>query len=312
MNRLAKFSRAASGVFLLANLVVFFLPVLVIKQENYPEMEYSSFSYVKGLFGYGNTGMGKELTTEGILIIIFLIILPLVLSLIMGVIGIVGSPRQVFSCIGAVFTVCINILFLLNHGLLAPERLNAAQQYERGMGFWMLAAFSAISVIFAVAGLISTPRIKKDVKIQDGEQAEVQQAAAGQEGNSVTSIAPTGIVQDTAKDITEIPDALPNGVMFGLSGDYQGAQIPFGAGETLKLGRDTSNDLVFSGKKRVSRFHCSITWLPDKKKYQIVDQSSNGSFIEGREDCLPQNIAVFLEPGTILYIGSQENSFKLY
>ncbi len=98
--------------------------------------------------------------------------------------------------------------------------------------------------------------------------------------------------------------------MVGLSGSFQGAEIPCQPGETLKIGRDTSNDLVLPDA-RVSRFHCRLTYLAEEGKYQIVDTSSNGSFANGREECLPQNMEIYLEPGTILDIGDAQNRFRL-
>ena len=41
------------------------------------------------------------------------------------------------------------------------------------------------------------------------------------------------------------------------------------------------------------------------------DFSSSGSYINGSEDCLPQNIDTPLPPGTILDIGDENNRFRL-
>ena len=103
----------------------------------------------------------------------------------------------------------------------------------------------------------------------------------------------------------------PRGVMVGLSGMYKGAEIPFKSGESIKFGRDTSNDMVFTDAPRVSRHHCVITWDGENKVYQIIDNSSNGCYINGMEECIPQNIPLRLEIGTIIDIGDENNRFRL-
>lgn len=103
----------------------------------------------------------------------------------------------------------------------------------------------------------------------------------------------------------------PRGVMVGLSGMYKGAEIPFKSGESIKFGRDTSNDMVFTDAPRVSRHHCVITWDGENKVYQIIDNSSNGCYINGMEECIPQNIPLQLEIGTIIDIGDENNRFRL-
>lgn len=99
--------------------------------------------------------------------------------------------------------------------------------------------------------------------------------------------------------------------MRGLVGIYAGAEIPFQDGESIRLGRLTDNDLVFDGQGSVSRKHCTLTWYGDRKKFSILDYSSSGCYINGEKECLPQNIAVWLEPGTVIDIGNAENRFRL-
>ncbi len=310
MNHLAKFFRVSGGIFLLAGLAAFFLPVLVINQENYPVIKFSGFDFVKTLFAH-------VLRTEQIVFIVFLIILPFVLSLITGIIGILGSVRQIVSCIGSLIIACLEVAFFFNLNIIEPERLNDAQIYEKGTGIWILVIFSVVAAALGIAGFITTPRIKKDVKVQEEKDEIIKKVQNNAEGvaeqKAATKTAKeTAIATGNSSGIHENKTGnVPKGILTGLSGEYKDAQIPFQPGEALKFGRNVSNDIVFTGTSRVSRFHCTITWYPDKNKYQIVDKSANGSFIEGREECLPQNIAVYLEPGTVLYIGSKENSFRL-
>lgn len=294
MNRLAKSIRLADGVLMLFNFALFFLPVLCVSQENYPEQSYSQFRFVKQLFEEGKV---TALSGEQKMGIVILIILPLLLSLAMGMIGIAGSARQIVSGIGSLVVAVLTMLFCWKVQLFWPERLNDAQEYQTGYGWYFFVAAAILLLIFGILALVFTPRLRK----KEGTEQAAPDIVNGQ--------SPSDIKQEEAA--ASLTGQKPRGVLVGLSGIYQGAEIPFTSGETLKLGRDNANDLVFTDSKRVSRFHCMITWLAAEGKYQIVDQSSNGSFIDGREECIPQNIAIYLEPGTILAIGSQEDRFRL-
>ena len=101
----------------------------------------------------------------------------------------------------------------------------------------------------------------------------------------------------------------PKGVMVGLVGVYAGAEIPFKIGERIRLGRLANNDLVFEGQDKVSRNHCYIKW--DGYKFLIKDSSSNGVFVNGSEDCLPQNIEIEIPIGSVIAIGDENNTFRL-
>ena len=101
------------------------------------------------------------------------------------------------------------------------------------------------------------------------------------------------------------------GVMVGITGMYAGAEIPFKPGEELKFGRDNVNDVVFPEARKISRTHCTITWDAQKEEFYIVDNSSNGCFINEMDECIPQNLPIRLEVGTILDIGDDTNRFRL-
>lgn len=108
------------------------------------------------------------------------------------------------------------------------------------------------------------------------------------------------------------PGSAPRGVMVGLAGVYAGVEIPFGPGETIRVGRDAASNLIFDKRApRVSRHHCEITWNPGSGNYSIVDTSTNGTFKNGSEDCLPQNMNIVLEAGCTISLGSDDNMFRL-
>lgn len=109
-----------------------------------------------------------------------------------------------------------------------------------------------------------------------------------------------------------MPGSAPRGVMVGLAGVYAGIEIPFQPGETIRIGRDASSNLIYDKRApRVSRHHCEITWMPENAGYSIVDTSTNGTFKNGSDDCLPQNMRIALEVGCTISLGSEDNVFRL-
>ena len=85
--------------------------------------------------------------------------------------------------------------------------------------------------------------------------------------------------------IQETPN-IPAGSLVGIAGMYAGAVITLQPGEILKLGRDNSNDLIFDQADRISRNHCQIRYIAETGCFQILDYSSNGCFVDGREECM--------------------------
>lgn len=63
-----------------------------------------------------------------------------------------------------------------------------------------------------------------------------------------------------------------------------GFAAPIRDGETLCLGKDPKfANIVFTGNyEKVSRMHCTITYDAAKKRYYVVDCSSNGTFLAGK------------------------------
>lgn len=335
MNRLARVVRTVGGLVLLSHLVCFFFPFSRVVQENYPTKEFSQYSEVSGLFEKGIAQFGRGMEKDVLAVILLCILLSVLLSLIFGIWGIVGSRRQRISGVGSVLVALLDAGFLWNIDLFQPERVNEVQEFQVGTGRYGLMGIAVLSAIFGVAVLICTPRkskIKKAERIPAVaaireeqlkpqytfiDEAELKkdalEASWGQQSGT-GQMPETGDVKNQQSGTGQMPEtgaAMPRGVMVGLAGVFAGAEIPFQAQETLKLGRDQSNDLIFTNADRVSRNHCEITWYPDRGKFRILDRSSNGCFVNGREECIPQNIPLELEPGTVLDIGNQANRFRL-
>lgn len=102
------------------------------------------------------------------------------------------------------------------------------------------------------------------------------------------------------------------GIMRGVLGMYEGAEIDLKDGPVI-IGRDASRaNLVYEAAyARISRKHCEISYQPQTGMYQLIDYSSTGTYKNGSSNCLPQNMPVTLEPGSMIDIGDETNRFVL-
>ena len=81
--------RIPQGIFLLSNVLLIFLPIISIWQENYPEQVYSQLSFVQGYL-ISRTGVGAS-PASGFapFMTVLLVVLPLVLAIFAGVCNLV-------------------------------------------------------------------------------------------------------------------------------------------------------------------------------------------------------------------------------
>ena len=103
----------------------------------------------------------------------------------------------------------------------------------------------------------------------------------------------------------------PHGVLVGIKGLYAGAEIAMKDGEEIRLGRAEGNHLIFTGQRSVSRNHCKIRWNEAKQSYLFLDYSSSGTYLNGSNDCLPQNLEIEVPCGSQIALGNRENIFLL-
>ena len=82
-------------------------------------------------------------------------------------------------------------------------------------------------------------------------------------------------------------------------------------GDEITFGRADTNNLIFATEPRISREHCKIRWDAKKEKYIFRDYSSSGSYINGSDDCLPQNLDLEVACGSEIALGNQDNVFLL-
>lgn len=366
MNRSLDKLRTIGGLFLLSNVLAVFLPVLFIRQENYPEQIYSQFSFI---IGYLMPESGADaLSASGgtRFLVVILVLLPLLLAIFSGVCSFLGKLNRGYAVLGGLAVGALYLCQLMLSSRLWPDRLNDAQEYERGIGWWfvLLSACATLIIqgisLWAIlhqtegvsSGSIDFTHLQTDMEVSsegsERQQGRVRQEREGRipmvspmpgeqrQEDSVSytqtnalkipgNKAENSILSQTQTEINvavETANMKPNGgkadtvlpargVMVGISGVFAGKEITFRDKETLHLGRDLSNDLVFTNASHISRNHCLITWYAQTQKFLIEDRSSNGCYINGAPARLPKSVEIALDPGTTIDIGDRSNRFRL-
>lgn len=301
MSRFAKKFRVLSSFCVLLNLITLFLPITKRIQENYADLTWSQLDYIQNALADYIPSFQKE-TVDVISVpiewILGFMVLPLVLSLIAGIWGFVGSYVQKISSILVFGVLILYIGLAVNISYLWPEAA-IGQEYCRGPACMLALIFSGCGAAWAVAALAVTPRKIKAAASNIPQVEEIRQNQIETKYNIMT------------EEKQEVQTEQVHGVLVGRAGIYAGAEIPMTDGEFIRLGRHSDNHLIFAEELNVSRNHCQIKWDASRGKYVFRDYSSNGSFVNGSEDCLPQNLDLDLDPGTTIAIGDETNIFYL-
>lgn len=100
------------------------------------------------------------------------------------------------------------------------------------------------------------------------------------------------------------------GILVGVKGEYKGCEIEIQEGEEIILGREPKYcDLIFSDK-RVSRKHCGIRYDGNKRTYQVIDYSFNGTmFSDGT--AAKAGVYSSVPSGTVLYLAGGAERIQL-
>ncbi|MCM1245126.1 MAG: FHA domain-containing protein [Roseburia sp.] len=323
MNRSAKGMRVVCGLLLLVNLALFFLPVTQIERKNAAgksELNYSQFDYVREMTK-GELPHDEYLEVdafEGICYVVTIVfmVIPFVCSVAGGICGLAGGPRQLVTGIGSLLVLgCyLGQYFMLEQ--MWPD-VTADLSCQRGFGSMLTLAVSGCATLFGILSFVFMPRRKKpnENKIPQVQEIRTEQNRAMYHMvDAVSGSGEENLNMNTAASAAlppYVPQGEPRGVLVGLTGMYAGAEIAFTDRMMIRLGRLPDNDLVFENEQHISRRHCEITWYAVEKIFRIKDFSSSGSYINGSEDCIPQNIDTPLPPGTVLDIGDANNRFRL-
>lgn len=96
------------------------------------------------------------------------------------------------------------------------------------------------------------------------------------------------------------------GAIIGIKGYLLGKIIRIRPDQRVLLGRDASQcDILLMGDM-VSRVHCSICFDGKKGKYIVNDLSTNGILVD-QKYMLKKRQNIELQPGSQLFIGSEDN-----
>ena len=111
-----------------------------------------------------------------------------------------------------------------------------------------------------------------------------------------------------------VTEAAPpeTGTIKVLAGSMRGAEIPIRDGETLWVGKDAKScNVVFDPSfTHISRMHCSVTYNAQSDRYIVVDESTNGTYLENGTR-LPKHERRPLSPGTTLRLAKDGNCVRL-
>lgn len=100
------------------------------------------------------------------------------------------------------------------------------------------------------------------------------------------------------------------GALICICGAYLGSIIRIRPEQEIIIGRDgTVADMVIN-LPYVSRRHCALTYHCDIMKYEVMDLSSNGTFIDGNKRLL-KNETYLLKPGSEICFGDKKTVYKL-
>lgn len=110
-----------------------------------------------------------------------------------------------------------------------------------------------------------------------------------------------------------LPVSVPTerqGVWIELSGNGQGMVRHFRPEQKIIIGRDArAADIVVKDSK-VSRVHCVIVFHEKDNTYDILDLSSNGTFLEGKQRLVLDTIYT-VKAGTRIHLGGFDNLYQL-
>lgn len=100
------------------------------------------------------------------------------------------------------------------------------------------------------------------------------------------------------------------GALICTKGTYIGAIIRIKPEQRILIGRDGSLADMIVNLPLVSRLHCEIIYHAKEQEYEIMDLSSNGTFVNG-DKRLIRNETYLLKPGTELCFGDRKTIYRL-
>lgn len=156
MNHSADRIRMLEGLFLICDFVIFFLPELSIRQENYPEQTFSQFSFFHDYF-LSDAGVSQIPVSGNMRILTILcILIPTILVIFFSTCSFINKIPNGFIAIGGIAVAVLYLLHLLLAKGIWPKRLNDAQSYDRRIGWWLLAIAMLGTLLSAILLLMTS------------------------------------------------------------------------------------------------------------------------------------------------------------
>lgn len=100
------------------------------------------------------------------------------------------------------------------------------------------------------------------------------------------------------------------GALVCIKGAYLGSIVRIMPEQKILIGRDETLADMIVNLPLVSRTHCAIIYHAERKEYEIVDFSSNGTFVNG-DKRLVQDESYLLKEGSTISFGDRQTIYKL-
>lgn len=100
------------------------------------------------------------------------------------------------------------------------------------------------------------------------------------------------------------------GAFICTEGAYIGSIIRIKPEQRIRIGRDGEVADMVVNLPSVSRLHCEVIYHAEQHEYEIVDFSTNGTFVNGNKRLVQQE-PYLLKPGTELCFGDKGTVYKL-
>lgn len=100
------------------------------------------------------------------------------------------------------------------------------------------------------------------------------------------------------------------GYLHGVRGQYDGFDFEIEPGEEIILGRDPEFCDVRFDAAYISRRHCGIRYDELTDCYQIIDYSVSGTTLSNGKT-VPAGSYMMVHPGTVVYLGGEEEAIRL-
>lgn len=138
--------------------------------------------------------------------------------------------------------------------------------------------------------------------------------------NSFSSNISAGNINDS----TQNTSPTVTGSLVCISGEYKNSIIRMYPDKPILIGRDDCCDIIYD-LPFISRRHCTLIFRADRNIYEILDHSTNGTYVNSTDydvhsidtgdntsfSPITPGVATEIHPGTVIHFGNPDNLFRL-